>query len=426
VYDCVIVGARCAGAPLAHFLARAGKRVLALDAAALPRDQPLSTHFIHPFGMRILDELGIGDRVRAVAPPVDVFRTGVAGHVVRLTFPAGQGGTCPRRTELDDILLAAAREAGAEVRLQSRVKELVRDGDRVVGVVLHDGTEISARVVVGADGQHSTIASLVGAEEYNAFDATRSAYWAYWPRPAGYADDPRYEGGTVVMYDDEDLRVAFPTNRDQMLVGYYFPNERLAEFKKDPEANLVAALRAHPMYAPLVEAKPISKTIGFIKGHFFFRRPVGPGWALVGDAGLFKDPAPGLGITDAFRDAKALSAAILEDTEAAFERYWRERDIASIPLFYFARDLGEVGYNNAFNRLAMERLCKEPELSERLVDVVERRVSPYDAFGIGTVLRWTLGAVLRGRFDVLKPFFKAGQVAAAVQKEVKQRKRLLG
>ena len=57
MWDTIIVGARCAGSPLARFLARAGKRVLLVDAASFPSDQPMSTHFIHPFGMRILDEL---------------------------------------------------------------------------------------------------------------------------------------------------------------------------------------------------------------------------------------------------------------------------------------------------------------------------------------------------------------------------------
>ena len=136
MYDCVIVGARCAGAPLARFLARAGKRVIAVDAAALPSDQPMSTHFIHPYGMRVLDELGLGDRVRAVAPPVHVFRTGIGEHVVRLEFPPGGGGCCPRRLELDAILADGAREAGAEIRAKCRVVDVIREGERICGVIV--------------------------------------------------------------------------------------------------------------------------------------------------------------------------------------------------------------------------------------------------------------------------------------------------
>lgn len=427
VYDCAIVGARCAGAPLARFLARAGKRVVLVDAAALPRDQPISTHFIHPFGMRILDELELGERVRAVAPPIHVFRTGIGEHVVRLAFPAESGGgACPRRRELDAILLDGAREAGAEVRVRCRAVGLVRDGARVAGVIVdEDGVrrELRAEVVVGADGRHSTIAQLVGAEEYHGYDAPRCAYWAYWPRPAWYADDPRFEGGTLIRWDDDDLRFVFPVNRDQLIVGYIFPNAKLAAFKADPGANLARALRDHATFAPLVAGPPLDRPVGIVKARFFFRRAAGPGWALVGDAGLFKDPSPGLGITDALRDARALARAIVAGGDAALVRYWRERDLASLPLFYFARDLGAVDYNNAFTRLFYERLCRDPAHGARLVEVVERRVSPYEAFGTGTVLRWTFGALLRGRFDVLRPFFRAGQVGAQVQQHVRRARR---
>ncbi|MDQ3370307.1 MAG: NAD(P)/FAD-dependent oxidoreductase [Myxococcota bacterium] len=429
VYDCVIVGGRCAGAPLARFLARAGKRVVVVDAAALPSDQPLSTHFIHPYGMRILDELGLGERVRAIAPSIDTFRTGIGADVVALRFPPGQGGSCPRRIDLDAVLLDGAREAGAEIRVRCRVVDVIREGERVVGVIVDDGgtrRELRADVVIGADGRHSTIAKRVGADEYNAYDSPRCVYWAYWPRPSWYATDPRYEGGTLIAYDDDDLRIVFPTNRDQLLIGFGFPaTDDVAAFRADPRGQLEAVLRAHPLTAPLVAGAPLTRPIGIVKARFYFRRAAGPGWALVGDAGLFKDPSPGLGIGDALRDARALAAAIVEGGDAALERYWRERDVASLPLFYFARDLGDPAYNNAFTRLCYQRLLAEPAQCARLLDVIERRVSPYEVFGVGTILRWTFGAVLRGNFAVLGPFFKAGQVGAQVAKALKQCRQLV-
>ena len=73
-HDVVIVGARCAGATLATFLARAGASVLLLDKDRLPSDQILSTHTIHPPGLDVLDEVGVGDAVRAVAPPTHIVR----------------------------------------------------------------------------------------------------------------------------------------------------------------------------------------------------------------------------------------------------------------------------------------------------------------------------------------------------------------
>jgi 2-polyprenyl-6-methoxyphenol hydroxylase-like FAD-dependent oxidoreductase len=68
-FDTIVVGVRVAGAPLATLLARAGQKVLLLDADKLPSDQPMSTHFVQAIGMDWLDELGVGARIRALAPP---------------------------------------------------------------------------------------------------------------------------------------------------------------------------------------------------------------------------------------------------------------------------------------------------------------------------------------------------------------------
>ncbi len=386
----------------------------------------MSTHFIQPYGMRILDELGLGDRVREIAPPVPNLVNGVGDHMIELVLPAG--GSCPRRTELDALLLEGAREAGAEVRLKCKVVDVIKEDDRVCGVIVdEDGqrSEIRASVVVGADGRHSTVAGLVGAEEYYGYDGPRCAYWAYFPRPATYDTDPKYRGAAIIIHTDHDLRFAFPVNRDQMVIGMTFPNTGdVAAWKKDPEGKLVAAMRAHPVFAPLVAEPPLSKAIGIIKIRYFFRRAAGPGWALVGDAGLFKDPTPGLGITDAFRDAKALAAAIIEGGDAALDQYWRERDVASLALFHFARDLGEVDYNNPLNQLVFAKSKDSAVLKQRFIEVIERQRSPYDAFTVGEILRWTFGAMLRGRFGHLKPFFRAGKVAGFVKKELQQRQRL--
>src|SRR5690349_18940994 len=118
-WDVIVVGARCAGSPLARFLARAGKRVLVVDSAAFPSDQPMSTHFIQPYGMRVLDELGLADKVRAIAPPVMTLAQFVGPSQMRLRVPVG--GCCIRRVELDQLLVDGAREAGGERRMQQRV-----------------------------------------------------------------------------------------------------------------------------------------------------------------------------------------------------------------------------------------------------------------------------------------------------------------
>jgi flavin-dependent dehydrogenase len=76
----------------------------------------------------------------------------------------------------------------------------------------------------------------------------------------------------------------------------------------------------------------------------YLRRAYGPGWALVGDAGYFKDPITAHGITDALRDAELLAHAVerglgLRDEAAHLAAYQAERDRLSLPLFEVAQEI---------------------------------------------------------------------------------------
>lgn len=424
-FDVVVVGGRCAGASLARFLARAGKRVVIVDAADFPSDQPMSTHFIGIYGMRILDELGLGDRVREIAPTVHTFINGCEQHVARMK---AEWGSCPRRDALDALLIEGAREAGVEVRTRTKLVDLMREGDRVVGAVVEDANgkhELRAPIVVGADGRSSTVAELVGAEEYFAYEGPRSLYWSYWKRPSWYDTDPRYERGAILVYERQYLRLVFPVNRDQLCLGVSFPTAQVAAWKSDPRGKLEAVLRESVHTAPLVEGELVEKVRGLVKIRYFFKRAAGKGWALAGDAGLHKDPHAGLGISDALADAQALSQAILTGGDEALEWFWRERDVRAWELFNFSRDLGELDYNNALNQTLFRHVAASPALQERIHQIASRELSPYLAFKPGEIIRMTLGAVLRGRFGVLPAFFRAARRAGAVAKELERRKRLL-
>jgi flavin-dependent dehydrogenase len=427
-WDVIVVGARCAGSPLARFLARAGKRVLLVDASPFPSDQPMSTHFIHPYGMAVLDELGLGDRVRALAPPVAVMAQSVGPVQVRFHMPAG--GSCLRRVDLDHLLLDGAREVGAEVKLGLRVTDVLKNGERVVGVVARDTEdrvhELRAPVVVGADGRSSTIGKLVGAEKYFAYQGTRGAYWAYWPRPLWYSDPP-YDGATYLAHYNRHFRFSFPTNRDQLVIGVGFPRDEAARYRAAPRSELEAQVHGDPFFGRLIDGvEPLGKIIGLINIEYFFRRAAGAGWALVGDAGLHKDPTAGFGMTDALRDARALAAAIIDDgSDRALERYWRQRDVDSFELFNLARDMGELDYNNPLNQALFAKIAKSPELHQRMVNIINRVQAPSTAFKPSEVIGTVLGALVRGRFGVLKPFLRAAKRQAEVMKELERRRALL-
>src|SRR5688500_6885046 len=179
-YHVVIVGARCAGATLATFLARGGASVLLLDKDRLPSDQILSTHTIHPPGLDVLDEVGVGGAVRAVAPPTHIVRLRKNEAFVDIEFPEARAEYCPRRVRLDGLLQDAAASSGVEVLDRIRVTSLLHEGGRVVGVRAAGPTGqervFRASVVVGDDGRHSMIARHVDADEYLAYAAPRAMY----------------------------------------------------------------------------------------------------------------------------------------------------------------------------------------------------------------------------------------------------------
>jgi 2-polyprenyl-6-methoxyphenol hydroxylase-like FAD-dependent oxidoreductase len=164
MFDVIVVGARCAGAPLAMLLARRGAKVLLVDRATFPSDIPHG-HYIHRHGPRRLREWGLLDRVAALAPPVSRMVIDVGDFPLRVGNLIEDGlawGYGPRRSALDQILIDAAIESGVEFRAGLSVSEYLFDDGRLVGIRGRQGgsreIEERATITVGADGRHSTLA----------------------------------------------------------------------------------------------------------------------------------------------------------------------------------------------------------------------------------------------------------------------------
>jgi 2-polyprenyl-6-methoxyphenol hydroxylase-like FAD-dependent oxidoreductase len=429
-YDVVIVGARCAGATLAAFLARAGASVLLLDKARLPSDQILSTHTIHPPGLDVLDEVGVGDAVRAVSPPTHIVRLRKNDAIVDYGFVDGRAEYCPRRQRLDGLLQDAASSAGVELLDQKRVTSLVRDGDRVVGVraVGSTGQEqvFRASLVVGADGRHSTIAHQVEAEEYLGYDAPRAMFWGYWNAPAFWRTDPAYRFGMYLANTDGHIRVIFHTDHDQLLIGSLPSVEQATAWRHDADAALIADLASDSTTGPLIAGSPPDGRIrGTLKERYFFRRAVGSGWTLVGDAGHHKEFVIGDGITEALLQARSLASAIVRGTDAALHRWWRARDVQALPYFFLGRDEGALGPPMQLQQVVFSHVAKAPRLQARMAATMEHQLSPFETFPVRHVLWWTLGAVVRGSPGVVPDFIALARRGSAANRELRLRQRLL-
>ncbi|HVE25136.1 MAG TPA: FAD-dependent monooxygenase, partial [Sporichthya sp.] len=138
-YDVVVVGARCAGSPLAMLLARRGYRVGVVDRAEFPSDT-ISTHLLHPPAVDALRRWGLLDQVVATGcPPIHTYAFDFGPIVI--AGPPGDPDSatayCPRRIVLDKILVDAAVASGAEVRERFSVSDVVLEDGVVCGVRGH-------------------------------------------------------------------------------------------------------------------------------------------------------------------------------------------------------------------------------------------------------------------------------------------------
>lgn len=341
MYDAIVVGARCAGSPTAMLLARRGYRVLLVDRASFPSDT-ISTHFIHIPGVARLKRWGLYERVVSGGCPPIASTTLHVGDAAfqppRLPLPPDlpDHPLCPRRTTLDKVLLDAAIEAGVEFRDRFSVQQLTFDGDRVTGVRGRAGgstVEERSRLVIGADGLHSRVARAVQAPEYNTHPTLTFGYYTYWSKV-------RADGAHLYFFPDEMQGVlVFPTNDDKTCVAVGGPIEGFQRFRSDTEANYLNVLRRVDWLADQLGGAERERILGTGYQPNYFRRPYGPGWALVGDAGYHRDFLTGLGITDAFRDAELLVKAI-DDAfcgrsayEEAMADYERRRNEIAEPLY---------------------------------------------------------------------------------------------
>jgi flavin-dependent dehydrogenase len=338
-YDAIVVGARCAGSPTAMLLARKGYRVLLVDRASFPSDT-LSTHQVQVPGVARLARWGLLDRVIAAGTPATRHVRFDPGPVVlEGHFPAFEGVDAlysPRRTVLDTILVEAARAAGAEVREGFVVDEVATEEGRVTGVRGREkgGAAVTetARLVVGADGKHSPVAKVVQPATSHDKPALSVGYYTYW------ADVP-VEGGEIYGRDRRLLGV-WPTNDGLVLTYVAAPVAEFHAYRADIEGTMLDAFdRCGDLGERIRAGKRADRFYGSADLPNLFRKPYGPGWALIGDAGYHKDPFTAQGISDAFRDAELLTGAIDDGfagrrpLDEALADYERRRNEAARPSY---------------------------------------------------------------------------------------------
>jgi 2-polyprenyl-6-methoxyphenol hydroxylase-like FAD-dependent oxidoreductase len=375
-WDVIVVGARVAGAPTAMLLARRGLRVLVVDRAAFPSDT-LSTHQVQLPGVARLARWGLLDRIEGAGTPATrqvLFDRGWAR--IEGSYPRFDGVDAlysPRRTHLDAVLVDAAREAGAEVRERFVVEEILIEDGVVSGIRGHEkgGPMVEERsaLVVGADGKRSMVAEAVGAEVLKERPVGSMACYTYW-------DGLPTAGGEIHQLGRSAIGL-WPTDDGLTLSYLALPVEEFPAFRADVDAHVRSTFAVAP---------EVAERIGDARRAERFRmspdlpnrvlRSFGPGWALVGDAGLVMDPITGQGIGNAFRDADLVSGAVVDGLGGArplqevLADYQRRRDDDTAAMFEFTVELASFKDPAPKERVLFEALEDKPEEISRFLAVI--------------------------------------------------------
>lgn len=406
--DVVIVGARCAGSSAASALARAGRSVVVLDKARFPSDT-LSTHILFPMGVAELRRMGALERILALDPaPMTHLRlvTPAVTYHARYRPVAGiDYGVCVPRTVQDQALVETARAHGADVRERSELLDLLWEGGRAVGVRYRDPDravrELRCRLVIGADGRRSTVAARVGA--WTPYRVSRNGRGLIFR----YLDEPRpdsVDAHTLIQWRDGDsFGLVFPcTPRGRLLVLFMGHRDESSWARRDAEGYWSAKLAEHPGLAERIDGGGNAtklRSTGDVPA--FFRASSGPGWALAGDAGHFKDPVIGQGMRDAMWMGRTLAEAVLPrlddpaETDRATRRWEHERDRECLPAYHLGnRETRVDRVSPVFEETLRQFVPGNPDVA----DMFQRIQSPQAVLSLDRLARGLATAVRRAPY----------------------------
>ena len=291
-------------------------------------------------------------------------------------------GYAPRRTILDKILVDAAVEAGAEVRERFTVDEIVVEDGVVVGIRGHDegGSSVveRARVVIAADGRNSQLAKAVQPLQYNEKPMLQWSFYTYW---SGLPVD----GFEIFIRPDRGW-AAVGTNDGLTMLVVGWPYAESSAYKADVEANYLKTLELAPEFAGRVRgAKREERFYGGSVPNFF-RKPYGPGWVIVGDAGYNKDPITAQGIPDAFRDAERCSTALDEvftgvrSFDDALSEFHSTRDAHALPIYEFTTQLATLEAPPVEMQQLLGAVYGNQDAMDSFASITAGTVSPIEFF----------------------------------------------
>lgn len=387
--DAVVVGGRCAGAAVAMLLARQGHRVLVVDQDTFPSDMKLSTHLVWHAGVDLLQSWGLLDTLQRAGTPLLTHFSLDMGELVLEGHPPhaqARAAIAPRRIVLDQVLRDAAASAGAELRDKITFQDILRDEHGAVAGIRcrqADGTTLTvhARCVIGADGRQSRVAQAVGSPTAHEFPRDKCTVNVF----AYYRGVPM--DGVEFYSRPERMGYAWQTNDGLVLTGVILPGREERTEREALEPLVLNELRdmAPALAQRLKDGERVSDWLRVsipTRAH----QASGPGWALLGDAGLTFDPITAAGITNALRDAghlaEALHGAFSGQTplDQALAGYATQRDATGVPWHLFAQQMAELAPPPPELVQLLGALAGNQPQIDRYFGMFGQTVSPADFF----------------------------------------------
>jgi flavin-dependent dehydrogenase len=385
-YDAVIVGASLSGSATAILLGRAGARVALIDKQPDPSAyKRICSHYIQAGAVPSFERLGLLEDIIAAGG----LRSRINGWTdwgwVESPDEEAAAGLNLRRELLDPLVReAAAATPGVELMLGRTADRLLREDDRIGGIVARDrdGGEIELRapLTVGADGRDSTIAELSGVP-VKTHPHGRIAYGGYFE-----GADPATAPDASFWMLDPQWAAGFPTDSGLTFYAAMATKDRLPDFKRDPEGALVSYIADLPEAPPIREGRLVGPVLGKVDMLNRVRRPTAPGLALVGDAALATDPLFGVGCGWAVQSGEWLADSVApalqgaETLERGLARYRRRHRRELRGHAFFIHDYANGRRMRASERMMFAAAASDAKTAALFNEMGTRRVKPMRGF----------------------------------------------
>jgi 2-polyprenyl-6-methoxyphenol hydroxylase-like FAD-dependent oxidoreductase len=405
--DVVVVGAGIAGCAAAAMFGRMGFEVVVLDAEPdINVFKRSCAHYIQPSALPVLRKYGLASLIEEHGGIRSVTDVWMRWGWINSSLPSDHYGYNIRRETLDPMLRrVAAWTPGVRVRQGYAIKEVLRRGERVSGVIAIDQRTrrplmIESRLVVAADGRWSPTAKLAGLTTYTRPNC-RFAYLAYYQNPRKGPEATRQR----VWYLEPNVAYESPTDEGLSCFSVLAPKNELGVWRIDPRAAMRRIFAALPGGVDLNDLRKVGPVTGVLEMPNMRRDAATPGLGLVGDAALSADPLFRTGCGWAFQSAAWLAETVgpslkdgdIKEVDAALVDYAALHEREILPHYELISDLSTGRPLKFGERMLSSAATRNSDVARLFELLAARSITPQQVARPGVMFKVMTASLRRGR-----------------------------